>query len=252
MAAPPPPPQAPAPAPDAADADANFSPLDYALYDLFVERNYGLEKFSLYRNGDPNFGRSLDEIMALRDAGQPDLWDRIVARNPSHDFNARFTDAQRVNLQRLADVAQERWGRPGPPRPLRRSRIKNARLEVRRAGQMMDSAFRFIKHLGTGGQGMASLWEYRSGPRQLHRLVLKVSNASIPGPEASSPEVPDTTELQRERAFLKVSLCLHIAVQILISRAYIYVETSSGTPYPAALCIQGSFTTFSQWPHRGS
>jgi hypothetical protein len=94
--------------------------------------------------------------------------------------------------------------------------IDAARQEVGRAGQIMNNTFRFIRYLGNGGQGMVSLWEYRPGPRQVHRLVLKVSTVTKLGPGPNPKQVPDTAQVEREKDFMTVSSILEASVQMLI------------------------------------
>lgn len=200
------PPPAPAHPADAVAAAA--AQLRRTIGAVVMQQRYTQHKFSLYRNGDTNFRRSLGNLRELRQAGQADLWDRMRARQiPRGSYRGIFRDADRVALQDIADQRQLYFGVAlrRPPR-ISRPSMDTARGEVRRAGQIMNNTFRFIRYLGHGGQGMVSLWEYRPGPRQVHRFVLKVSTATKPGPEPNDPEVADTDGVEKEKDFMTVSL----------------------------------------------
>lgn len=123
--------------------------------------------------GDPGFTQRLADI-ALRTASLPGL--PAVVAPPPGAF--QFTDNSR---DRLKNVAM-----PGRYH-LRSVKVKmdNAEFgpEDRDAIQdgytnaygAMRATFRYVKCLGWGGEGIASLWKYSPGPGQEHSVVMKMS-----------------------------------------------------------------------------
>ncbi|KUI66988.1 hypothetical protein VM1G_02307 [Cytospora mali] len=190
-------PAAPAPLAAPAAASGPASPespegpairLVNAIRRLVKTQKYSQLKFSFYRNGNWDYTLSWQYIQGLRDSGMSDLYDRVMARPiPKGNYRGIFGDAERVILQDIADDNVEYLGRPRPRAGVRAAMtdaaISAARRQVRLAGRKMSKVFRFIKFLGNGGQGMVTLWEYRSLRGPVHRLVLKVSTASKPNPD---------------------------------------------------------------------
>ncbi|KUI57802.1 hypothetical protein VP1G_05087 [Cytospora mali] len=183
-----------------------------AIRRLVATQKYSQLKFSFYRNGNWDYTLSWQYIQGLRDSGMSDLYDRVMVKPiPKGNYRGIFRDAERVILQDIADDNVEYLGRPRPrPRPQAGMRaamgdaaISAARRQVRLAGRKMSKAFRFIKFLGNGGQGMVTLWEYRSLRGPVHRLVLKVSTASKPNPDPNNvASVAENYGLLEEKVFL--------------------------------------------------
>lgn len=248
-------PPAPAPAPAAPVAADPQAELKNSLLVFRRDQLYFQQKFSMYRNGDVNHLRSLGHIRALRRAGQPAHWDRMVARRvPRANYQGIFTDGERLNLQHAANVQAADFDDPRAMRPLSRDDRANARREVSRAGQMMnDNMFRFIKYLGHGGMGLVTLWEYRQpGRRQVRRLVLKISTDSRPGPQPGPSRVAVTDDIQWEKTFMTVGLfvsVLNVEVNMLI-HGLLDIETSPGTAYSTTLRLRRQSTTKPKPPHR--
>lgn len=248
-------PPAPAPAPAAPVPADPQAQLRMYLLALQREQLYCQQKFSLYRNGNQDYLRSIGYIRALRRAGQPAQWDRMVARMaPRANYQGIFRDADRVNLQLIANGQVADFSGLRILRPLSPDDRQNARREVSRAGRMMnDNTFRFIKYLGHGGMGLVTLWEYRQpGRRQVRRLVMKISTDSRPGSQPGAPPVAVTDDIQKEKTFMTVGLCvsvLNVAVNMLI-RGLLDIETSPGTAYSTTLRLRRQSTTKPKPPHR--
>lgn len=182
-------------------ASCKFAGLD-AQCGVTAARVYTLEKFSLCRNGTVNYSLSLAGIMGLRNMGRQEHYNRLWARQaprPNYIFSkGRFTDEERVRLQGITDQGKTYFGNPSPPLLLSPAVMRDARREARRAGRSVNNAFRFVKHLGQGGQGMVSLWEYRPCRGQTHLFVLKVPTSTTTGNGPDAPEVPDTEAIRKE------------------------------------------------------
>lgn len=156
------------------------------------QQAYCQQKFHYYRNNLAGYHASLQEIeegaaagdavfaqrwadLNQREAALPGMMPGGVAPPPGA---FQFTDNSRDQLKMVAVAGRS---------PLRTVPIKMGTQEVQRelrdavqegysnAYRAMRATFRYIKCLGWGGDGIASLWRYSPGPGQEHSVVMKMS-----------------------------------------------------------------------------
>ncbi|ROV92956.1 hypothetical protein VMCG_09010 [Cytospora schulzeri] len=172
LAAPPPAPAPPAVA--GVSAAIRQSVIKYSRL-VVQEQKYDQLKFSLYRNGDPNFRWSLGSMWRFKQRGDRELWDRMQARDiPRPTYRGVFKEVDRVSLQAIATRMKRYFDAPRQLLMLSPTRMDDARREVRRAGQIMNNTFRFIKYLGSGGNGMKTfMTRLLRAPHILQRFIIK-------------------------------------------------------------------------------
>lgn len=178
------------------------------LQDLLEYQQYHQDRFSLYRRGQINAGRSLNAIKADFANGQPARLNRIWAKQvPRQNYTGRLTALTQNILTPLAAGARISYrvnAGQGGVNILSAPQKVLATNEFRRATTMMTAKrqFHFNKILGAGGNGMVVLWKWTPDGDPLasgHNVVMKLTT------ERDANGNPDYTTINHEKAMMDVS-----------------------------------------------
>lgn len=184
-------------------------------------QGYCQHKFHYYRNGIPGFEATAQEIedgAAAGDATFVQRWADVQQRTASLPGlpggllppipAAQFAVNHRNRLRGVAVPNRQ---------PLRTANIPLGGVELKRGGRkavqeeytnvygLMRATFRYIKCLGWGGDGIASMWRYSPGPGQEHIVVMKMSDLWEFLPKQKTLTRLKTQNITRERDLITVS-----------------------------------------------
>lgn len=184
-------------------------------------QGYASHKFHYYRNGLDGYEASLRQIQDGAANGDPEFtqrWADITLRTaslpglpaavapPPGAFD--FTDNSRDRLKNVAVPGRFHLRsvtvkiRTADFKPKSSDAIQDGYTNAYRA---MRATFRYVKCLGWGGEGIASLWKYSPGPGQEHSVVMKMSTQldDDAAPTGRRAEL-ETQYIQEERDIITV------------------------------------------------